>query len=89
MGIQGSDIGVVFNGVEAIEEMTVNYRYTVWLLSANELSARINGFDLMDVVPMNPLDHQLLSQQKVKVYSTLLVKSLKYSMCACFQHNTI
>lgn len=37
-------------------------------LLSNELSARINGFDLIDVVPMNLEDHQLWWQKQVVLY---------------------
>lgn len=62
MVIQGPHIGVVFNGVEAIREMTVNYRYTARRLS-NERSARINGLGGTDTFTMNLLDQLTFSQR--------------------------
>lgn len=56
MGIQGPEMGVVFNGVEAIREIITDTQSDCFLLS-NELSARINGFDIIDMVALNPVDH--------------------------------
>ena len=61
MGTQSPDIGVVFNGVKAIGErwLVITDTQSDCFLPANESSARVNGFAVMDVVPMNPVDHHL------------------------------
>lgn len=86
MGIQGPEMGVVFNGVEAIGEIITDTQSDCFLLS-NELSGRINGFDIIEVVPLNPVDHHLQWQQKVN--SALVVKlfvdiQLEDSKFGCF-----